>query len=131
MTTNTRIDLAVGQARAAELVGLYRDRLTEQDRLPADRALRLACQAYADGYVYVTAAPGQVWERKEKQGTGADLLLLLSFDQAWEGRAALCEFEDGEHEELLLEELRERYALRCWPAADADGAPSWPCSGEH
>ncbi|MFE9560008.1 hypothetical protein ACFYM0_02720 [Streptomyces sp. NPDC006487] len=130
MTTHTRIDLAVGQARAAELVKLYRDRLVEHDHLPADRALHLACQAYADGYVYVTAAPGQVWERKEKDGTGPDLLLILSFDQSQEGRTALCEYSDGEHDELLLDELRRHYALRCWPADD-NTEPSGPCPGQH
>ncbi|MFI8105922.1 hypothetical protein [Streptomyces sp. NPDC086023] len=130
MRANMRIDLAVGQARAAELVKRYRDRLMEHDRLPPDRALALACQAYADGYVYVTAAPGQVWERTEKAGGGSDMLLILSFDQSWQGRTALCEFADGEHDELLLEELRAHYTLRCWPAGDG-AEPSWIGPGGH
>ncbi|MFE9566490.1 hypothetical protein ACFYM0_35960 [Streptomyces sp. NPDC006487] len=74
--------------------------------------------------------PGQVWERKEKDGTGPDLLLILSFDQSQEGRTALCEYSDGEHDELLLDELRRHYALRCRPADD-NTEPSGPCPGQH
>ncbi|MCY0932136.1 hypothetical protein OTB20_39425 [Streptomyces sp. H27-H1] len=128
MKSSMRIDLAVGQARAAELVKCYRDRLVEQDLIPPEGALRLACQTYADGYVYVTAAPGQFWERAEKEGTGTDLLLVLSLDQAWQGRTALCEFADGEHDELLLEELRYGYTLHSWPPGEGGEGdePAWP-----
>ncbi|WP_405497516.1 hypothetical protein [Streptomyces sp. NBC_00096] len=128
MVKKTRIDLAVGQARAAELVKRYRDRLVEHDRIPPDRALRLACQAYAEGYVYVTAAPGQVWKRSVQQGTAADRLLVLSFDQSWEGRTVLCEYLGGEYDELLLEELRDHYTLHSWPADDG-GEPVWGAPG--
>ncbi|MCX4781796.1 hypothetical protein [Streptomyces sp. NBC_01264] len=130
MRKRTRIDVALGQARAAALVERYRDRLVEQDLIPPDRALRLACQAYCEGYVYVTAAPGQVWERIEKEDGGSDHLLILSFDQSWLGRTALCEFTDGEHEELLLDELDEQYALHSWPA-DEGGEASWTGPGQR
>lgn len=125
-----RIDLVLGQAGAAELVERYRDRLVELDRLPPDRALRLAREAYAEGHVYATAAPGQVWERTEKEGAATDHLLVLSLDLSWLGRVALCEFADGEHDELLLDELRAHYVLHSWPAG-VDGEPSWNGPGER
>ncbi|MGP3690533.1 hypothetical protein ACTVZO_38555 [Streptomyces sp. IBSNAI002] len=130
MKERPRIDVALGQDRAAELVGRYRDRLVEQDMIPPDRALRLACQAYCDGYVYVLAAPGQVWERIEQHAWGGDHLLILSLDQSWLGRTALCEFDDGEHEELLLDELDEHYTLHSWPAEEG-GEPSWTGPGQR
>ncbi|MCB5164573.1 hypothetical protein LG634_06960 [Streptomyces bambusae] len=124
----TRIDLAVGQSQAAGLVKRYRDRLVAQDRLPPDRALRLACRTYAEGYVHVVAAPGQVWQRTAPDGTGRDLLLVLAFDLSREGRTVLCEYVDGEYDELLLEDLRDHYALHSWPAG-IDGEPAWEVPG--
>lgn len=113
-----RIDLAVGGFAAAELINRYRAELREQDMLPDSTALAIACEAYADGYVYVVARAGQVWTRRTCSRTDPERLrIVVVNNNKAGGHTALCQEPLGLFHVLPLSELAERFALTDWPAA--------------
>ncbi|MFJ6637101.1 hypothetical protein ACIQMR_38210 [Streptomyces sp. NPDC091376] len=118
-----RIDLVVGGVRAAELVNEYRGRLQEWDLLPDEAALAVACTAYADGYVHVVAAVGQIWE-SVGEGEGApphqirivEIGITPGGDHFAEVRM-LC----GISACVSLDDLGLRYRLVRWPQGALSG----------
>ncbi|MFK0222878.1 hypothetical protein ACIQWN_32400 [Streptomyces vinaceus] len=111
-----RIDLAVGFARAAQLVNEYRQRLELYDLLPPVAALQLACQAYAEGHVYVVASPGQVWSRAEPEPAPAvSSLRIIEVHRRAGFHTALCRTDAGDIAEILLNDLRDAFTMTSWP----------------
>ncbi|WP_035791532.1 hypothetical protein [Kitasatospora mediocidica] len=120
-----RIDLIVGSLRAAELVNAYRTRLREQDHLPDRAALRLACEAYADGCVYVLAAPGQVWERaKPCSLLPSPLTVTALVADSQRGHLAIVGELCGIQHELPLHQLARGYRLSYWPRPEGESDPA-------
>lgn len=119
-----RIDRIVGGIRAAELINQYRKRLREQDALPDAAALAIACESYASGYIYVVAAPGQVWNRLEDADENADpddprQIEVMDIDfVAGLGHCALYENVCGTVDRIALDQLDERFILAFWPDPD-------------
>ncbi|MEV6681613.1 hypothetical protein AB0N09_32790 [Streptomyces erythrochromogenes] len=112
-----RIDRVVGADTAAELVNRYRAELRELDMLPDSVALSVACQAYADGYIYVVARPGQVWVRRGDTRAEPFQLRIVTLSNSVEwGHVALCQEPLGLFHDIALDDLAEYFALKEWPS---------------
>ncbi|MFB7057425.1 hypothetical protein ACFCXT_30450 [Streptomyces vinaceus] len=113
-----RIDRVVGAEAAAELINRYRAELREQDLLPDSVALAIACEAYADGYVYVLARAGQVWARRGDSPCEPTHLRIVTVSRhsSYSGYTALCLEPMGLFHVLPLNELDEHFVLTQWPA---------------
>jgi hypothetical protein len=112
-----RIDLAVGSVRAAQLINSYRTRLKEADLLDDDAALRVACSAYADGNIYVVAAPGQIWtSTKKKFGKNSRQIQVAALSFTAHGHFARCADEYGMLLDIPLDVMAEDFTLTRWPA---------------
>ncbi|MFE3762325.1 hypothetical protein ACFXPI_11230 [Streptomyces sp. NPDC059104] len=113
-----RIDRVVGAEGAAALINRYRAELREQDLLPDKVALAIACEAYADGNVYVVARPGQVWIRRTEDETEPRLLRIVSVTSAGAGgHTAFCQEPLGIFHIVPLSRLGEEFVLTEWPVA--------------
>ncbi|MFJ7209265.1 hypothetical protein ACIQWR_37745 [Streptomyces sp. NPDC098789] len=113
-----RIDRVVGSEGAAALINRYRAQLREQDLLPDRAALAIACEAYADGNIYVVAHPGQVWIRRtEDDGEPQFLRIVTVSNTSAVGYTALCQEPLGIFHMLPLQELAEAFVLTEWPAS--------------
>ncbi len=117
----SRIDRVVGGLRAARLINAYRARLRDQDLLPDRAALSVACSAYANGCVYVVAAPGQVWSRISDDKDDPEQLQINEIDYTLlHGHSAICQELSGTVLRMPLDELDARFSLERWPELETD-----------
>ncbi|MFK0229965.1 hypothetical protein ACIQUL_29835 [Streptomyces sp. NPDC090303] len=111
-----RIDLAVGGLRAAQLINAYRARLRELDLLDDEAALRAACAAYAEGVVYVVAAPGQIWtDTRHRCGRPKEVRIVTVHFCASRGHLARCCDAYGVLSDVPLGTLATDFTLTRWP----------------
>ncbi|MGW4808073.1 hypothetical protein [Kitasatospora sp. NPDC004272] len=110
-----RLDTLIGAERAATHITALAERLVRVDALPADVALRVACERLADGEALALAAPGQTWTlRPEADPDDAPALRLLVLERhACPPRVAV-EDEIGFREVLPIAALADLYELTCW-----------------
>jgi hypothetical protein len=110
----TALDLVAGPERAAAHITALATRLTDQDRLPADVALRVACERVTDGDVVALAAPGQTWTlRPQVDPDDAPAMRLLVLERhACPPRVAV-EDEIGFREVLQIDALND-FELTSW-----------------
>ncbi|MEU6236314.1 hypothetical protein [Kitasatospora sp. NPDC047058] len=113
----TALDLVAGPERAAAHIAALAERLVRVDHLPADVALRVACERVADGEALALAAPGQTWSLRP--GVDPDeapaLRLLVLERHACPPRVAV-EDEIGFREVLPITALSDLYELTAWGA---------------
>ncbi|MET7391757.1 hypothetical protein ACFYPT_42255 [Streptomyces sp. NPDC005529] len=112
----TRFDLVAGPLRAAEIINAYRKRLEHEDLLDAHDALNVACTAFAFGNIYIALAPGQVWERMERNDAGVAEFTIVGLEEdCHTGKHAICCDRWGVLNRISLTVLDEKYHLVRWP----------------
>ncbi|MFD7645730.1 hypothetical protein ACFV4P_34380 [Kitasatospora sp. NPDC059795] len=112
-----RLDTLIGAERAAAHVTALSARLLHVDRLPADTALRVACERVAEGDPIALAAPGQTWSlRPGIDPDDAPAMSLLVLERLTCPPRAAVEDEIGFHEVLPLTVLAATYELTAWEA---------------
>ncbi len=111
------LDLLLGPHQAAAVVQRIAGQLADQDQLPPDLALRLACERATDGDPLVIAAPGQVWSLRDDvdpdDAPAQRLAVHLRLTCPPRVYVSDADTPDGEIDELLIEVLH-LYQLDSW-----------------
>lgn len=126
MITPLALDHYLSPEQAAAVLKRIASDLTEQDQIPPDKALRIACERATDGDPLVIAARGQTWALR--LDTDADLgdnppLLAIHDRLTCPPRAMVTGLDGdlhGEVDEILLEVLSAYYRLESWDTSFLD-----------
>jgi hypothetical protein len=125
--TTPPLDLILGPAGAARLIRRLAAQLAREDCLPADTALRMACERATDGDPILLAASGQCWRLRDDVDPDDAPARMLSIHARLAAPPRILASdadvpgEAGEIAELLLTVL-DMYELAYWTPIDAPAA---------